>query len=57
VLARIWVTAEGNVDRVEIVEATPPQVFDEEVRRALSTWTFDPPGRATDTTIKVVFKP
>jgi protein TonB len=57
VLARIWVTAEGSVDRVEIVEATPPQVFDEEVRRALSTWTFDPPGRATDTTIRVVFKP
>jgi protein TonB len=56
VLAHLWVTAEGTVDQVDIVKATPTRVFDEEVKRALSQWTFDPPGRATDTTVELNFK-
>ena len=57
VLARIWVTAEGRVDQVDIVKATPPRLFDDEVKRALTAWTFDPPGRPVDTTIQLDFKP
>ncbi len=57
VLARIWVTPEGKVDQVDIVSATPARVFDEEVRRALSLWAFDPPGRAANATIELSFTP
>lgn len=57
VMAHLWITAEGSVDQVDIVKATPARVFDEEVKRALSAWTFDPPGRAVDTTVDLTFKP
>ena len=57
VLARISVNAEGKVDRVDIVKATPARIFDDEVKRTLSNWTFDPPGRPTDTTVEFDFKP
>jgi protein TonB len=57
VLARIWVNAEGAVEQVDIVKADPPRIFDDEVKRALSGWTFDPPGRPVDTTIELMFKP
>jgi protein TonB len=56
VLAHLWITAEGTVDQVDIVKATPTRVFDEEVKRALSQWTFDPPGRPTETTVELNFK-
>lgn len=42
VVARIWVTAEGKVERVTIVESKPPGVFDEVAHATLSQWTFDP---------------
>jgi outer membrane biosynthesis protein TonB len=32
-------------------------VFDDEVRRALSLWTYDPPGHAVKTTVELTFKP
>jgi TonB family protein len=57
VLARIWVTPEGKVEQVDIVKATPPRIFDDEVRRALSAWTFDPPGQAVNRTVELTFKP
>jgi TonB family protein len=57
VLAHIWVTAEGKVDQVDIVSATPERIFDDAVKRTLSKWTFDPPGRATDTSVEFDFKP
>jgi TonB family protein len=57
VVARIWVTAEGTVDQVDIVNATPARVFDDEVKRTLSKWTFEPPGRPADTTVQFDFKP
>jgi protein TonB len=57
VLARIWVTSEGKVEQVDIVNATPPRVFDDEVRRALSAWTFDPPGQQVNRTVELTFKP
>jgi protein TonB len=57
VMARIWITAEGSVEQVDIVKATPARVFDDEVKRALSSWTFDPPGHPVDTTVELTFKP
>ena len=57
VLARIWVTPDGTVDQVDILKATPPRIFDDEVRRALSAWTFDPPGQAVNKTVELTFKP
>ena len=56
VVARLYVTPEGKVDQVDIVKAAPPRVFDDAVKRALSEWTFDPPGRPVDTTIELNFK-
>jgi TonB family protein len=57
VLAHIWITPEGKVEQVDIVKAAPPRLFDDAVKTALSAWTFDPPGRAVDTTIELDFKP
>jgi periplasmic protein TonB len=57
VKARVWITAEGSVEQVDIVLATPARVFDDEVRRALSTWTYEPPGHPTQTTVELTFKP
>jgi protein TonB len=56
VVARVRVNAEGRVEKVDIVRATPPIVFDDEVKRALSNWTFDPPGESVDTTVELDFK-
>jgi periplasmic protein TonB len=56
VVARLYVTPEGKVDQVDVVKATPPRVFDDAVKRALSGWTFDPPGRPVDTTVELNFK-
>jgi TonB family protein len=55
--ARLWVTPEGKVDQVDIIEATPPRVLDDEVRRVLSLWTYDPPGRPTDDVVELTLKP
>jgi protein TonB len=56
VLAHVRITAEGSVEQVDIVKATPTRVFDDEVKRALSQWTFDPPGQPVDTTVELNFK-
>jgi TonB family protein len=55
--ARLWVTAEGKVDQVDIIEATPQGVLDDEIRRALSLWTYDPPGRSVKDTVELTLKP
>jgi TonB family protein len=57
VQARLWVTAEGKVDQVDILQATPAHVFDDEVRRALSLWTFEPPGHPTEQVVDLALKP
>jgi len=57
VLARVWINAEGKVEQVDIVKAEPPRVFDEEVKRALTAWTYDPPGRPANETVQLDFKP
>jgi protein TonB len=40
VKARLTVDNEGEVTRVEVLEATPRRIFDREVVRALSQWRF-----------------
>jgi protein TonB len=42
VVLRAIVERDGQVSRVEIVDANPPGVFEEAARRAFSTWTFSP---------------
>jgi TonB family protein len=56
VRARLWVTPEGKVDQVDVIEATPPQVLDDEVRRALSLWTYDPPGQPVEDVVELTVK-
>ncbi len=56
VRARLWVTPEGKVDQVDVIEATPPRVLDDEVRRALSLWTYDPPGQPAEDVVELTVK-
>jgi TonB family protein len=56
VRARLWVTPEGKVDQVDVIEATPPRVLDDEVRRALSLWTYDPPGQSAEDVVELTVK-
>ncbi|HTT11590.1 MAG TPA: TonB family protein [Burkholderiaceae bacterium] len=56
VLAQLTVNSDGSVGRVEIVEAQPRNVFDKEVRRALSGWRYEAPGQPRKTTVEFVFK-
>jgi TonB family protein len=56
VRVRLWVTPEGKVDQVDVLEATPPGVFDDAVRRALSLWTFEPPGHPLDQVVDLTLK-
>jgi len=57
VLARVWVNAEGKVEQVDIVKANPPHIFEDEVKRALSAWTYEPTGRPTSETVQLDFTP
>jgi len=57
VRARLWVTPEGKVDQVDIIEATPPRLLDDEVRRALSLWTFEPPNHPTEQVVDLTLRP
>jgi TonB family protein len=46
----LHVNPRGTVDRVELLSATPPQVYDAAMELAFRQWTFDPlgiPGRMT----------
>jgi outer membrane biosynthesis protein TonB len=54
---RLRVTPEGRVDQIDIVEATPPGVVDDEVRRTLSLRTFEAPARSTDEIVDLTLKP
>jgi protein TonB len=56
VLARLTINGDGSVGRVEIVDAEPRNVFDREVRRALSTWRYEAPGQQRQTTVELLFK-
>ncbi len=57
VRVRLWVTPEGKVDQVDILQATPRGVFDDEVRRALSLWSFEAPGRPMEQIVDLTLRP
>jgi TonB family protein len=57
VQVRLWVTPEGKVDQVDVLEASPPGVLDDEVRRVLSLWTFEPPGHPADEVVQLSLEP
>jgi len=54
VKARMTLDGNGNVTRVEVVEANPRRVFDRAVVRALSQWHFNegPSGRTVETEVE-----
>ncbi|HEY4038247.1 MAG TPA: TonB family protein, partial [Burkholderiaceae bacterium] len=54
---RLWITPEGKVDQVDVLEASPPGVLDEEVKRALSLWTFEAPGHPMDEVVRLTLEP
>jgi protein TonB len=56
VLAQLTVNSDGSVGRVEIVDAEPHNVFDKEVRHALSSWRYEAPGQPRQTTVELLFK-
>jgi protein TonB len=58
VKARMTLDANGNVTRVEVVEANPRRIFDRAVVRALSQWRFSdgPSGRTVETEVEFRMK-
>jgi TonB family protein len=57
VVVVLHVNPQGTVERVELVSATPPQVYDQAMQDAFSQWTFDPPGVTGRMTVDVTVKP
>lgn len=55
VRARLQVDARGAVTGVEIVESSPPRVFDRTVRSALQQWRYEPTGEAFTTAAEISF--
>jgi TonB family protein len=49
----LHVTAQGAVELVELVSATPPQIYDDEMKEAFEQWTFEPPGVPGRMTVEV----
>jgi len=56
-VVRLHVNSAGAVERVELVSASPPQVYDQDVEQALKQWTFDPPGNSAVMTVELDFRP
>jgi len=57
VVVRLHVNAAGSVERVELVRADPPQIYDVSVQRVFEGWTFDPPGKPAVQVFEIEFKP
>jgi periplasmic protein TonB len=55
VRARLQVDARGAVTGVDIVEASPPRVFDRSVRTALQQWRYEPTGEAFSVIAEINF--
>lgn len=36
------VTSDGRIDDIQVLESSPPRVFDDAVRKAMSRWRFEP---------------
>lgn len=55
VRARLQVDARGAVTGVDIIEASPPRVFDRNVRTALQQWRYEPTGESFSTLAEIKF--
>ena len=55
VLAAITVLPNGTVGAVEVLQATPPRVFDRTVRNTLLRWRFEPVAQPTQATVELLF--
>lgn len=42
---RVWITALGNVERIEIIAAEPPGVFEASVQKYFASMRYQPPQR------------
>lgn len=54
-VALLDVGADGKVSGVSLVQASAPELYDEEVAFTLRRWTFDPPGRNAQVKVVVNF--
>ena len=57
VVVTLLVKPDGTVDRVELVSATPPQMYDQEMQHTFEKWTFDPTAGGGRMTVQVDIVP
>lgn len=57
VVVLLHISPTGAVERVELVSATPPEVYDEDMQQAFEKWTFDPLGVPGRMTVQVDIRP
>lgn len=57
VVVVLHVDPKGSVERVELVSATPPEVYDAAMEQAFQKWTFDPLGIPGRMTVEVEIRP
>ncbi len=36
------ITADGRIDDIQVLDSSPPRMFDSAVRQAMDTWRFEP---------------
>ena len=53
----LHVRPDGLVERVELLGASPQDVYDQAMMEAFAQWTFDPPGIPGRMTIDVDLRP
>jgi protein TonB len=56
VRARISVAIDGSVSKVEVIQSSPPRVFDSAVTAAVSRWKYAPMSEPTSTVTEFDFK-
>lgn len=54
--ARVTIEASGDVEHVEILNASPRRVFDRAVIRALAQWRFNPGAQGRSYEVDIDFK-
>jgi len=55
-VVRLHINSSGTVERVELVSATPPEVYGPDVQHALEQWTFEPPSNPAQFTLELDFR-
>jgi TonB family protein len=55
VMARLFISPDGTVNKVDIVSSQPIRVFDREVRETAMRWRYEAPGQPRQTDVEFVF--